>query len=225
METKRKVLVIEDDEEYRKTLKILLDTGGYEFLGAENGKEAPGKLSEKPVAVILDLGLPDMDGFDVLKEIKRLTGIPVLVVSGRDGRNNFDTSFAYGADYYFTKTNFDGELLLSVLGDLIRKYENKEQCSLDNGRIHIDFINKVVLVNNKDIHLSNNEYRLLELFAKNPGKELENVIILKEIWGMNCDNCDYVKTLIKKLREKIEEDASKPRIIISEYSRGYRLKI
>ncbi|TAL69348.1 MAG: response regulator transcription factor [Bacteroidetes bacterium] len=184
MNTKNKVLVIEDSEDFLTPLRTFLMLNDYDVLTAETGKEALDKIMEEPDAIILDLGLPDMEGIDVLKEIKRITEIPVLVLSARDSKNDFESAFSNGADDYITKSNLKEELIVVKLNNLIgRNKQTGSNALFGNGKLYIDFRTKVVRVNDTKVHLTEREYELLELFAQNAGKLLENESIFRKIWG------------------------------------------
>ncbi len=226
MKTNPKILIVDDEESYRNTLKLMLELSSFSVIEAGCGKEAIEKLIDKPDAILLDLVLPDMYGIEVLKIITAKTDIPVIVISAKDGWEDIDSAISGGAADYIIKPNKnDGELIVK-LNHLINKQRKPGSTGLITiGNISIDIINKIVKVNNIRIHFSDIEYRLIELLAKNPNKLLDIETIKKEIWGDNYEiDESYVRKYIQKIREKIGDNSSKPMIIVTEHGRGYILE-
>ncbi|OGU40581.1 MAG: hypothetical protein A2X61_09560 [Ignavibacteria bacterium GWB2_35_12] len=227
METKPKILLVDDEESYRDALKLMLEFNGFDVIEAETGKEAIEKLKEKPDAILLDLILPDLYGLEVLKGITAKTDIPTIILSVKDGKQDIDDALSLGAVDYVIKPNKNDEQLIVKLNHLInkkRQAEREEIITIGNIRIYTG--SKIVMVENNRIHLTDYEYKILELLVRNPNKVLGIENIIKEIWGEDytCEE-SQVRGYIKKLRDKLEEDAANPKILVTERTRGYILVI
>lgn len=227
MEDNLKILVIEDDKYIQKFISISLKTKGYAFETASTGMEGMSLFyCNKPDIILLDLGLPDIDGIDVIKLIRAVSEIPILVVSARGQECEKISALDEGADDYITKPFHMGELMARIrvvhrkLNKAVRP-DNVEIFELDY--LKIDYEKRVVLVDNNEIHLTPIEYKLLLLLVANKGKVLTHNYILKEVWGYGeTGDSKSIRVFMANLRRKIEKDKASPRFILTEVGIGYR---
>lgn len=225
------VFVVEDDKAIRNLITTTLETQGYHFHTAETGNSAMmGILSTKPDVIILDLGLPDMDGTEIIKKVRSWSNIPIIIVSARsDDRDKIEALDA-GADDYLTKP-FSTDELLARLRVALRRlryanetFENPPSTTFVNGGLKIDFEAGCTFLDGKEVHLTPMEYKLLCLLAKNVGKVLTHNFILKEIWGTVLpDDTQSLRVFMATLRKKIEVSPSKPKYIQTHIGVGYRM--
>jgi two-component system KDP operon response regulator KdpE len=224
------ILVVEDDKAVRNLITTTLETQDYQFHTASTGGESILEaISHKPDIIILDLGLPDMDGIDIIKKIRTWSNVPIVVVSARsEDRDKIDALDA-GADDYLTKP-FSVEELLARLRVTLRRvqYDYIKNIQNDsvfiNGGLKIDYAAGCVWVDEKEIHLTPIEYKLLCLLAKNVGKVLTHNFILKEVW-VNAlpDDTPSLRVFMATLRKKIEKVPSNPKYIQTHIGVGYRM--
>ena len=224
------ILVVEDDKAVRNLITTTLETQDYQFNTASTGGESILEaISHKPDIIILDLGLPDMDGIDIIKKIRTWSNVPIIVVSARsEDRDKIDALDA-GADDYLTKP-FSVEELLARLRVTLRRVQydyikNTQNDSVFiNGGLKIDYAAGCVWVDEKEIHLTPIEYKLLCLLAKNVGKVLTHNFILKEVW-VNAlpDDTPSLRVFMATLRKKIEKVPSNPKYIQTHIGVGYRM--
>ena len=218
------ILVIDDEVQMRRLLRTTLENGGYKFAEAENGElgflEA---VRKKPDAIVLDLGLPDGDGIEVLKRLREWNKIPILILSVRDNETQKVAALDAGADDYVTKP-FGQEELLARLRVLLRHApENPDSPVFENGDLSVDFTKHSVWVKNKEIKLTAIEYALLKLFIRHAGKVLTHRQILREIWGPQSEErTQYLRVYMTHLRQKIESNPDRPQRIKTESGIGYR---
>ncbi len=218
------ILVIDDEVQMRRLLRTTLESGGYRFCEAENGELGLMEVvQKKPDAVILDLGLPDLDGAEVLKRLREWSQVPVLVLSVRDAEKQKVAALDSGADDYVTKP-FGQEELLARLRVILRHAPEKPDLPLfENGDLTVDFADRHVLVNGKEVKLTTTEYSLLKLLIHHVGKVLTHRQILREVWGPNSEErTQYLRVYVTHLRQKIEVDPNKPQRIKTESGVGYR---
>jgi len=222
------ILMIEDEKEIRKFLKLTLTTHGYALLEAKDGKEGLRLLTTlRPELVILDLGLPDMDGLNIIKQVRECGDTPIIVLSARGGDQDKIDALELGADDYLTKPFSAGELLARIKVAL--RHSRPANASADNifeyEALKINFTGRVVTINGEEVHLTPIEYKLLTTLAKNAGKVVTHTQLLKEVWGKNApENNNYLRIHTQHLREKLHDDPLEPRYIITESGIGYRLK-
>lgn len=221
-----KILIIEDDEAIVRLMKIALKTNGYDSIVANNGVNGISMfLNEKPNLVLLDMGLPDIDGLDVLKQIRIVSNVPVIIVSARDREVEKVSALDLGANDYVTKPFNIGELMarIRVAFRLVKPVEDEKMFELDY--LKVDFDKRRVTIDGKEIHLTPIEYKLLKLLIDYKGKVLTHSFITKEVWGYNVDD-DYqsLRVFMATLRRKIEKDTNNPRFILTEVGIGYRMK-
>jgi two-component system KDP operon response regulator KdpE len=224
---KQTVIIIDDEVQIRKILKIALESSDFKVIEAENGNDGIVQTATNhPQVVILDLGLPDRDGFSVIKEIRTWSKVPVIILSVRNTEEDIVNALDLGADDFLTKPFNTSELLARIRANIRRSQEIDEENSFLNGDLKLDLIARTLTKNSIEIKLTNTEYLLLVLFLKNVGKVLTHTFILKEIWGPgSTENSQYLRVFIGQLRKKIEDDSSDPRYILTESGVGYRMKM
>lgn len=225
---KHLILVVEDDPQIRKFLRIALESEGYHYIEAENGREALRlSSSRKPSLVLLDLGLPDMDGMDVLEMIKNVSNLPVIICSVRNEDKDILAAFHSGADDYINKP-FNPDLLLARVAANIRQSvtTKDEGILLSNGSIILDQVAHNVACNDKKLDLTPKEFTLLALLLKNKGKVITHKEILREIWGAaHAEDVQYLRVYIRQLREKLGGETLESQSIRTESGIGYRMEI
>ena len=222
------ILVVEDDPQIRNFIKYTLEKEGYQSYTASSAQNSLNIIvSEKIDLIILDLGLPDFDGMEVIKKVREWSEIPIIVVSARDQDKEKVLALDTGADDYITKPFSATELLARIrvaIRHLYKKGIKTVQTNFTVGDLSIDFDSHRVSMKGEEIHLTPNEYNLLSLLSKNAGKVITTGAILKEIWGANYgSDTQALRALMAGLRRKIEEIPAKPRYIITEVGIGYRL--
>ena len=222
-----KILVIEDEPPIRKFLRISLETNGYVLVEAETAaKGLRHAASDPPDAIILDLGLPDQDGLQVLKEIRQWSNVPIIVVSARGREADKVAALDAGADDYLTKPFSVGELLARIRVALRRAVSTTSTAEpvFQVGELSVDLIRREVHLGGDLLHLTPNEYRLLTALVKNAGKVMTHRHLLKEVWGPDSvQENQYLRVYMGQLRRKIERDPARPRYLITEAGIGYRL--
>lgn len=218
-------LIIDDEIQIRRLLKVCLEANGYRVLEAATGKEGITEAAQRtPDVVILDLGLPDMEGVAVLKRLREWTKVPVVVLSVRDREEDKITALDNGADDYVTKPFSTGELLARLRVAERHALPMPENALFRAGDLEVDLTARVVKLKGQEVKLTATEYSLLRLFVRHAGKVLTHHQILKEVWGPNSvEQTHYLRVYIAHLREKLEADPSKPRLITTEPGVGYRL--
>lgn len=223
------ILVVEDDSQIRQFLKVGLESNGYRYLEAVQGKQGLTEAATRnPDIVILDLGLPDIDGIDFLKNIREWSKVPVLVLTARGREQDKINALDQGADDYLTKPFGIGELLARIrvaLRHAAQRLSGEDLPLFENGPIRIDFVKRRVFVHDREVRLTPIEYKILTLLARNAGKVLTQRQILKEVWGAAyTERGDYLRVHMHQLRHKLENDAARPKWLINEPGVGYRLK-
>jgi len=225
MSIPKNILVIDDEIQIRRLLKIGLEDSGYSVFEAEDGKRGIQELiNHKPSIVLLDLGLPDEDGLIVLKKIREFSDVPVIILSVRNSEKDIITALDSGANDYITKPFNIGELLARIRASL--RYYQPEQTNpvFTNGNISVDFSTRIVKNKNEVVKLTTTEFSLLTLFIRNAGKVLTHQYILKEVWGKPfSDETQYLRVYIAQLRKKFENEPNKPKIFVTESGVGYRM--
>lgn len=222
------ILVVEDDAQIRNFICYALETEGFKYISATTAQSALNSLvSEQIDLMLLDLGLPDFDGMDVIKKVREWSEIPIIVVSARDQANEKANALDFGADDYLTKPFSATELLARIrvaLRHLYKQGGNKQQASIQIGELKIDYEKHLVYLMDNEIHMTPMEYSLLSLLFKNSGKVLTTNYIIKTIWGAGYgSDTQALRALMAGLRRKIEENPAKPRYIMTEVGVGYRL--
>ena len=220
-----KVLVIDDEPPIRKLLKMGLGTRGYEILEAGNGKAALDMLAQSPALVILDLGLPDMAGHDLLRTIRaRDEQVPIIVLSSRDDEAGKVMALDLGADDYLTKPFGMDELLARMRAALRHQLQIQgERPLFHSGDLSVDLVRRIVKRGDMDVKLSPKEYELLRVLVQHAGKVLTHRFLLKELWDELTD-AQYLRVYVRQLRQKIEADPERPQLVLTETGIGYRLR-
>jgi two-component system, OmpR family, KDP operon response regulator KdpE len=218
------ILIIDDELQIRRLLEITLSANGYDIIQSVNGKSGlVDAATHHPSLIILDLGLPDIDGQVILKKLREWYFKPVIVLSVRNSEEDIITALDNGANDYLTKPFRSGELLARIRA-VIRAGENKNDAAiLEFGSLCIDMVNHVVRKNSEIVKLTSTEFMLLCLLAKNSGRVLTHQYILKEVWGYGyVEQTQYLRVFVAQLRKKIEDNPSKPTLLITESGIGYR---
>lgn len=223
--TKPSVLIIDDELQIRRLVRANLEANGYRVLDADTGQEGIAQAAQwRPELVILDLGLPDMDGVAVLRRLREWSHVPVLVLSVRDREEDKVAALDNGADDYVTKPFSSGELLARLRVAQRHSQPGVAMSVFRTGHLEVDLAARVVRLKSQEIRLTATEYSLLRLFIQHAGKVLTHRHILREVWGPNAvTQTHYLRVYIAHLREKLEAEPSRPRLIITEPGVGYRL--
>jgi len=224
MPDKEIILIIDDEVQIRRLLEITLSANEYGISEASNGKEGLiAAATHHPSLIILDLGLPDVDGQQVLVKLREWYSRPIIVLSVRNSEDEIIMALDHGANDYITKPFKSGELLARIRAALRYSEVKEDDAIIEAGSLSIDLVNHLVRRKKETLKLTSTEYSLLCLLAKNQGRVLTHQFILKEIWGFSYINqTQYLRVFIAQIRKKIEEDPSKPRLIITESGIGYR---
>ncbi|MAM88300.1 response regulator [Allohahella sp. A8] len=223
-----KILVIDDEPQILRFLRISLRSEGYQFLEAADGTSGLEVAAiEDPEVIVLDLGLPDMDGFAVLQELRRWSRTPVLVLSVRSSEQEKVRALDLGANDYVTKP-FGIKEFMARLRVLIRDSaqgaSNLALKQFDSGALRIDFVKRIVTLAGEPLHLSRKEYALLGLLARHADHVVTQQYLLSEIWGAShSGDSHYLRIFIARLRQKLQDDPTQPRFIQTEQGVGYRL--
>ncbi|OQW79506.1 MAG: DNA-binding response regulator [Proteobacteria bacterium ST_bin11] len=223
------IVVIEDDPPIRRFLRTSLATHDYAVFEAESGKQGLIEAGvRKPDLLILDLGLPDMDGIDVIKRVRSWSAIPIIVLSARSNEQQKIDALDAGADDYLTKPFGFGELLARIRVALRHASRPPEYTQDDVFRVDalkVDLRNRLVSVNDSEIHLTPIQYRLLCVLIKHADKILTHQQILKDVWGPSYqENPHYLRIYMSQLRQKLESDPTQPKYLLTESGVGYRFK-
>jgi two-component system, OmpR family, KDP operon response regulator KdpE len=223
-----RVLVIDDEPQIRRFLRTSLSAHGYHVIEAACGKEAIVKMTtERPDIVILDLGLPDMDGLDIIRRVREWSTIPVIVLSVRGREDEKIAVLDGGADDYVTKPFNMGELLARIRAALRRRLQAEvEEPVFRSAGLTVDLVRRVVLVDDGEVKLTPKEYDLLRVLVIHAGKVVTHQHLLREVWGpASVYETHYLRVYIGQLRQKIEPDPAQPRYILTEPGVGYRLRV
>jgi two-component system KDP operon response regulator KdpE len=223
--TPLKVLVVDDEPPIRKLLRMGLSTQGYEILEAPNGKTALKLVEQNPDLVILDLGLPDIEGHDLLRMIRgRNEGVPIVVLSSRGDEAGKVLALDLGADDYVTKPFGMNELLARIRMALRHQLQvHGERPIFRTGDLSVDLVRRIVKVGDREVKLSPKEYELLRLLVQHAGKVLTHKLLIGELWDETVD-AQYLRVYVGQLRKKIEADFERPQYILTETGIGYRLR-
>ena len=220
-----KVLVVDDEPPIRKLLRMGLSTQGYEILEAPNGKMSLELLEQKPDLVILDLGLPDMQGLELLRMIRaRNEAVPIVVLSSRGDEVGKVQALDLGADDYITKPFGMDELLARMRAALRHQLQaHGERPIFHTGDLSVDLVRRIVKVADREVKLSPKEYDLLRVLVQHAGKVLTHKFLLGELWD-NLTDAQYLRVYVRQLRQKIEADPERPHYVLTETGIGYRLR-
>ncbi len=230
MSTDQLVLVIEDEPQIRRFLRATLTTHDYRLIEAINAQEGLAQAAtHNPALIILDLGLPDLDGLDVTRQIREWSSVPILVLSARGQEQDKIAALDAGADDYLTKPFGVGELLARMrvaLRHVQQAVDASEEPIFEVGELKVDLTRRQVSVAAEEVHLTPIEYNLLKTLVRHAGKVVTQTQLLKEVWGPAYSaESHYLRVYMSQLRRKIEVDPARPRYLLTEPGVGYRLKI
>jgi two-component system KDP operon response regulator KdpE len=218
------ILVIDDEPQIRKLLQISLESHDYTVREAATGKE--GMLmaaNHPPELILLDIGLPDKSGHEILKELRSWYSKSIIILSVQNSEEDIIRALDNGATDYLTKPFRTGELLARIRAVIRRNQSQENTAEFRFGNLHIDLVARIVRNNEAIVKLTQTEYNLLALFAKNEGRVLTHQYILKEIWGVGYQTeTQYLRVFVAQLRKKIEDNPNRPQHIVTESGVGYR---
>ena len=222
--------MIEDDLPIRRFLRTSLSTQGFLVHEAETGKQGLVEAGvRKPDLIILDLGLPDMDGVEVIRAIRAWSTVPIIVLSARNGEQQKIDALDAGADDYLTKPFGFGQLMARIrvaMRHANRTQEANQNDVFQTAHLKLDWLNRIVSIDDREVHLTPIQYRLLTVLVKHAGKVLTHQQILKEVWGPSYkENAHYLRIYMSQLRQKLEADPTQPKLLLTESGVGYRLKV
>ncbi len=222
------VLVVEDEPQMRRFIRAALDAHGYQVGEAVTASEALAlTTSRNPDVILMDLGLPDMDGIDLTRRLREWSRTPVIVISARGREADKVSALDAGADDYLTKPFGVDELLARIRVALrhARASQSTNETAVEFGNVRVDFTRREVTVSGHAIHLTPTEYKMLSLLARNAGRVLTHRQIIREVWGASyAGQNHHVRVHMAELRKKIETDPARPRLILTEPGVGYRLR-
>jgi len=222
-----RILVVDDEPQIRRFLRISLGANGYEVIEAEAAGAGIAAAQASAIdLIILDLGLPDMDGQEAITAIREFSFVPILVLSVRSSETDKVEALDRGANDYMVKPFGIGELMARVRAALRQRSDDEtDVAALQIGSLRLDFTRRVVTKDGNEVHLSKREYDLLHFLASNADHVLTHKQILKSLWGpAHADDTAYLRVYINQLRQKLESDPSAPKIIVTEPGVGYRLR-
>lgn len=221
------ILVIEDETPIRHFIQTTLSGAGYRVVDAETGKEGLTQaMAWNPDVVLLDLGLPDIDGLEVIRRLREWTSKPIIVLTARSQEHDKVTALDLGADDYLTKP-FGIEELLARMRVALRRTARTEagEPLFQIGDLRVDLEKRRVFIAGKEVHLSPTEYKLLGVLVRHAGKVITHRQLLKEVWGpLHAEEAQYLRVYMRQLRGKLEENPSRPRYLLTEIGVGYRLR-
>jgi two-component system, OmpR family, KDP operon response regulator KdpE len=220
-----KILVVDDEPPIRKLLRMGLSTQGYEVLDAPNGKTALELLAQSPDLIVLDLGLPDIQGLELLRTMRaRNESVPIVVLSSRGDEAGKGDALDLGADDYVTKPFGMDELLARMRAALRHQLQaHGERPVFHVGDLSVDLVRRIVKVRDKDVKLTPKEYDLLRVLVQHAGKVLTHKFLLGELWD-DLTDAQYLRVYVRQLRQKIEADPERPHYVLTETGIGYRLR-
>jgi two-component system KDP operon response regulator KdpE len=218
------ILIIDDESQIRKLLTITLQSNGYHIVEAETAKAGMiAAASKPPDMILLDLGLPDENGHEVLKQLREWYSNPIIILSVQDSEDDIVSALDRGANDYLVKPFRTGELLARIRSALRKNAADENVPVSAFGDLELDFVARVVKKENKIVKLTATEYSLLALMAKNEGKVLTHQYLLNQVWGPSySEESQYLRVFVAQLRKKIESDPNRPTHIITESGVGYR---
>lgn len=226
---KELILLIEDEPQMRRFLRITLQSQGYRLIEAEAGNDGLTQAaSRSPDVVLLDLGLPDMDGLEVTKRLREWSSIPIIVISAREQEQDKVHALDSGADDYLTKPFSAGELLARIrvaLRHAMRQRSGRQEPVFALDTLRVDLAKRQVFVLDEEVHLTPIEYKLLITLIRHAGKVVTHRQLLTEVWGpAHVNEVQYLRVYMTQLRHKLESDPARPRFLMNEPGIGYRLK-
>jgi two-component system, OmpR family, KDP operon response regulator KdpE len=228
-EEKELILLIEDEPQMRRFLRITLQSQGYRLVEAATAQEGLMQATTRnPDVVLLDLGLPDLDGLEVTKRLREWTLTPIIVISAREQEQDKVRALDAGADDYLTKPFNAGELLARIrvaLRHLARQSAGQTEPVFVLHNLRVDLAQRQVFLDDNEVHLTPMEYKLLTVLLRHAGKVITHRQLLKEVWGpAHVNEVQYLRVYMTQLRHKLEVDPARPRFLLNEPGIGYRLK-
>ena len=221
-----KVLVVDDEIAIQRFLRVALNGEGFNVIEANSGETAlAAMIHNRPDLVILDLGLPDMDGIEVTRRIREWSKIPIIILSVREQEDDKIAALDSGADDYLTKPFGMGELLARIRTVLRRQTPGNSEPVFTIGGLVVDLANRLVTMDGAEVQLTPTEYDILRALVTHAGKVLTNRQLLKEVWGAGYDDLHILRVNVSNLRHKLEPDSSRPTYIHTEPGVGYRLRM
>ena len=219
------ILLVDDEVQIRRLLRVTLESAGYRVRDADSGRVGLSEVAfRRPDAVILDLGLPDLPGLEVLKQLREWSQVPVLILSVLGQDEQKIAALDAGADDYLTKPFSGGELLARIRVMLRRNQPSEEHKTVRFGSVEIDLVRRVVTRRGEEVRLTAKEHALLRFLAVNAGRVLTHHQILRELWGPNAEEqTQYLRVYLGRLRQKLEDEPNRPRHLKTESGIGYRL--
>lgn len=226
-ETPQRILVVDDEQAIRRFLRASLTANGYQVYEAANAQDAlAAVIAQRPDLLILDLGLPDVDGIEVTRRLREWWNLPIIILSVREQESDKIAALDAGADDYLTKPFGVGELLARIRVVLRRLNSPEAEPIFATDALVIDFARRLVTVAGREVQLTPTEYDLLRVLALHAGKVLTHQQLLRRVWGMGYEGeFHLLRVNISNLRQKIEENSARPRYIITEPGVGYRLRM
>lgn len=222
----QRVLVVDDEAPIRRYLRAALGAQGLTVYEAASGEEAlQAVLSHRPDIIILDLGLPDLDGIEVTRRLREWSQTPIIILSVREAEQDKIAALDAGADDYLTKPFGTGELLARMRVALRKQTSSTSEPVFQSGGLTVDFARRLVLINEKEIQLTPTEYDLLKILVIHAGKVITHRQLLKQVWGEGYDDMHILRVNISNLRRKIEPDPARPRYLLTESGVGYRIRV
>ena len=224
--TNQRILVVDDEAPIRRYLRAALGSQGFTVFESASGEEAlQAVLSHRPDIIILDLGLPDIDGIEVTRRLREWSQTPIIILSVREAEQDKIAALDAGADDYLTKPFGTGELLARMRVALRKQSSAANEPVFESKGLSVDFARRLVQVNEHEIQLTPTEYDLLKILVTHAGKVITHHQLLRQVWGDGYDDMHILRVNISNLRGKIEPDPSRPTYIHTEPGVGYRLKI
>lgn len=222
--SKAEILIIDDEPQIRRLLEIALESNDYKVWQAASGKEGLiVAANHPPDLILLDLGLPDKSGHEILKELRLWFNKAIIILSVQNSETDIVTALDNGATDYLTKPFRTGELLARIRSSIRRNDIDEKNSMLTFSNLQIDFVSRTVKRNDELVKLTSTEYNLLTLFAKNEGRVLTHQFILKNIWGIGYQTeTQYLRVFVANLRKKLEDNPNNPTHILTESRVGYR---
>ena len=226
MTIREKILVIEDEKSISHFISTVLNNNGYEAMQAQTGEEALSMISSHcPDLVILDLGLPDMDGLEVLQKLRSWSDVPVIIISARTKEQEKVSALDLGADDYITKPFGTGELMARIRTSLRHSHSLAPGHMYKALDLEIDFEKRLIRLRGEEVHLTQIEYQLLTLLAENSGRVLTYSYIMNAIWGPYMDNNNQIlRVNMANIRRKLEQNPAQPQYVFTEIGVGYRMR-
>lgn len=224
--TKQRILVVDDEAPIRRYLRAALSAQGFNVYESASGEEAlQAVLSHRPDIIILDLGLPDIDGIEVTRRLREWSQTPIIILSVREAEQDKIAALDAGADDYLTKPFGTGELLARMRVALRKQSSAANEPVFESKGLSVDFARRLVTVNGQEVQLTPTEYDLLKVLVTHAGKVITHRQLLRQVWGDGYDDMHILRVNISNLRGKIEPDPSRPTYIHTEPGVGYRLKV